>query len=134
MLKQKFSNNANITKKTFIRYHIPLNMSYFKYIFFSIIRVLVMYWKDYEIFLGYLRNVSHITTNLRSNKNIINEIILWCELMWFSINNLDKWWLKTFEILYCIISIMAFQKPMSEYAHRILKYKIPIRAQNLNIG
>jgi len=32
---------------------------------------------------------------------------------------------KRFENLYYIISIRAFQKPMSEYAHQILKYKIP---------
>ena len=32
---------------------------------------------------------------------------------------------KRFENLYHTISIRAFQKPMSEYAHQILKYKIP---------
>ena len=32
---------------------------------------------------------------------------------------------KRFENLYYIISIWAFQNPMSKYAHQILKYNIP---------
>ena len=50
--------------------------------------------------------------------NFVTKILEWSKCMFVQCS-------KRFENLYYIISIRAFQKPMSEYAHRILKYKIP---------
>ena len=50
--------------------------------------------------------------------NLVTKFLEWSKCMFVQCS-------KRFENLYYIISIRAFQKPMSEYAHRILKYKIP---------